>query len=278
MSDKELEQEILALENEVKRLEDSTKEIIQSIKERIQNLKDIAWDKQSKKESAQIFNVLQGEKESTQVKSNVGDIRVDKDFMQKEIQKHLDNPELRGMVTTQEMLSFPKVAKNVEAEFNAEYQGYNWRVKADDESVINYGERDYGKGHRLLTAHSRTERGERGQPHRQINDLNFHNSAHSAISSHDSTKTNTLTTQGSNATSIANENIAQIKSESKDFNHLSISQRLDILEKNQQSIIGMQNTKDLQQQNKDSINIKQETESKDSKNQESQMRIRKNHR
>ncbi|WP_300972326.1 hypothetical protein, partial [Helicobacter rodentium] len=82
----------------------------------------------------------------------------------------------------------------------------------------------------------------------------------------------------SNATSIANENIAQIKSESKDFNHLSISQRLDILEKNQQSIIGMQNTKDLQQQNKDSINIKQETESKDSKNQESQMRIRKNHR
>ncbi|WP_276953321.1 hypothetical protein [Helicobacter rodentium] len=48
MSDKELEQEILALENEVKRLEDSTKEIIQSIKERIQNLKDIAWDRQSK--------------------------------------------------------------------------------------------------------------------------------------------------------------------------------------------------------------------------------------
>ncbi len=77
---------------------------------------------------------------------------------------------------------------------------------------------------------------------------------------------------------MENENISQIKSESKDFNHLSISQRLDILEKNQQSIIGMQNTKDLQQQNKDSINIKQETESKDSKNQESQMRIRKNHR
>ena len=278
MSDKELEQEILALENEVKRLEDSTKEIIQSIKERIQNLKDIAWDKQSKKESAQMFNVLQGEKESTQVKSNVGDIRVDKDFMQKEIQKHLDNPELRGMVTTQEMLSFPKVAKNVGAEYEERQQGYAWRVKADDESIINYGERDYGKGHRLLTAHSRTERGERGQPHQEFNDRNFHNSAHSAISSHDSTKTNTLTTQGSNATSIANENIAQIKSESKDFNHLSISQRLDILEKNQQSIAGMQSTKDLQQQNKDSMSIKQEAESKDSKNQESQMRTRKSHK
>ena len=72
---------------------------------------------------------------------------------------------------------------------------------------------------------------------------------------------------------------AQIKSESKDFNHLSISQRLDILEKNQQSIAGMQSTKDLQQQNKDSMSIKQEAESKDSKNQESQTQtIRKNRR
>ena len=290
MSDKELEQEILALENEVKRLEDSTKEIIQSIKERIQNLKDIAWDKQSKKESAQMFNVLQGEKESTQVKSNVGDIRVDKDFMQKEIQKHLDNPKLRGMVTTQEMLSFPKVAKNVGAEYEEKHKNYTWKAKANDKSVIAYGSREYTKDNketnRLLTAHSKTESNQRlaemdrrGHPYHSIfNDFNFRKSANSAINSHDSTKTNTLTTQGSNATSIANENIAQIKSESKDFNHLSISQRLNILEKNQQSIIGMQNTKDLQQQNKDSINIKQETESKNSKNQESQMRIRKNHR
>ena len=275
MSDKELEQEILALENEVKRLEDSTKEIIQSIKERIQNLKDIAWDKQSKKESAQMFNVLQGEKESTQVKSNVGDIRVDKDFMQKEIQKHLDNPELRGMVTTQEMLSFPKVAKNVGAEYEERQQGYTWRVKADDESILNYGERDYGEGHRLLTAHSRTERGERGQPHQEFNDRNFHNSAHSAISSHDSTKTNILTTQGSNATSIANENIAQITEQSKDFNTLSSNEKLALLEKNQQAIVGMQSTKDLQEQNKDSINTKQEKELKDSKNQESHIRMRK---
>ena len=47
--------------------------------------------------------------------------------------------------------------------------------------MINYGERDYGKGHRLLTAHSKTERGERGQPHRQINDPDFHNSADKTI-------------------------------------------------------------------------------------------------
>lgn len=62
MSDKELEQEILALENEVKRLEDSTKEIIQSIKERIQNLKDIAWERESKKESSKMYKVLENEK------------------------------------------------------------------------------------------------------------------------------------------------------------------------------------------------------------------------
>ncbi|WP_104722725.1 hypothetical protein, partial [Helicobacter mesocricetorum] len=177
MNDKELQKEILALEGEVKQLETT----ITAIKQRIQNLKDIAWDRQSKKESSQMYKVLKEEKESTQVKSNVGDIRVDKDFMEKEIQKHLDNPALRGMVTTQEMLSFPKVAKNVEAEFNPQYQGYNWKVKANDENIINYGERDYGEGHRLLTAHSRTERDERGQPHRQINDLNFHNSANKTI-------------------------------------------------------------------------------------------------
>ena len=128
-----------------------------------------------------MYKVLENDKPSTIVRSNVGDVVVDREFMEKEIHKHLDNPALRGMVTTEEMLSFPRVARNVEAEFNAEHQGYNWRVKADDESIINYGERDYGKGHRLLTAHSRTERGERGQPHRQINDLNFHNSATRSI-------------------------------------------------------------------------------------------------
>ena len=71
-----------------------------------------------------------------------------------------------------------------------------------------------------------------------------------------------------------NQSIAeQIKAESKDFDTLSTNERLALLEKNQQAIAGMrmQSAKDLQQQNKDSINIKQETESKDSKNQESQI-------
>ncbi|MCR6572335.1 hypothetical protein [Campylobacter insulaenigrae] len=101
--------------------------------------------------------------------------------MNKEIKKHLDNPNLRGMVTTQEMLSFPKVAKNVEAKYNPQQQGYDWSVKANDENILKYGERDFGKGHRLLTAHSKTERGERSHPHRQINDSNFHNSVENII-------------------------------------------------------------------------------------------------
>ncbi|WP_334090146.1 hypothetical protein [Helicobacter typhlonius] len=187
MSDKEkqdLQNKILELENYVKETKQNIAKAEENIKQcekAIQTLKEIAWERESKKESSKMYKVLENEKSSTIVKGNVGDVVVDREFMEKEIHKHLDNPALRGMVTTEEMLSFPKVARNVGAEFNAEYQGYNWRVKANDESIINYGERDYGKGHRLLTAHSRTERGERGQPHRQINDLNFHNSANESI-------------------------------------------------------------------------------------------------
>ncbi len=177
MNEKALKQEILRLKAQVSTLQES----LDTLKDTLQTLEDIAWERDSKKESSKMYKVLENDKPSTIVRSNVGDVVVDREFMEKEIQKHLDNPALRGMVTSQEMLSFPKVARNVEAEFNKEYQGYNWRVKANDESIINYGERDYGKGHRLLTAHSRTERGERGQPHRQINDLNFHNSARSDI-------------------------------------------------------------------------------------------------
>lgn len=69
-----------------------------------------------------------------------------------------------------------------------------------------------------------------------------------------------------------NQSIAeQIKAESKDFDTLSTNERLALLEKNQQAIAGMQSIKDLQEQNKDSMGLKQEAESKDSKNQESQM-------
>ena len=154
------------------------------------------------------------------------------------------------------MLSFPKVAKNVEAEYEERQQGYAWRVKADDESIINYGERDYGKGHRLLTAHSRTERGERGQPHQEFNDRNFHNSAHSAISSHDSTKTNTLTTQGSNATSIANESIAQINAHNDEKE--TISSKLDSAERMHENL--QKDLAELNNQSKEQRNEARETE------------------
>ena len=42
-------------------------------------------------------------------------------------------------------------------------------------------ERDWGKGSRLLTAYSETERGERGQLRREFNDRNFHNSVPNEI-------------------------------------------------------------------------------------------------
>lgn len=161
MNKQNLQQEITKLEAQISTMQDS----LNAIKETLQNLKDIAWDKHSKKESSSMYKILQDEKESTQVKSNAGDIKVDKEFMQKQIQKHLDYPHLRGMVTTQEMLSFSKVAKNVEAEYNKENKDYTWKVKANDESILTYGSRKYAKDgkeiNRLLTAHSKTERGQR---------------------------------------------------------------------------------------------------------------------
>ncbi|MCR6575253.1 hypothetical protein CINS5915_02570 [Campylobacter insulaenigrae] len=111
--------------------------------------------------------------------------------MNKEIKKHLDNPNLRGMVTTQEMLSFPKVAKNVEA--SNEARGYTWQVKANDENILVYGSRKYEtnneKIHRLATSHSKTEQNERqaevggrSHPHHPIfNDFNFRKSAENII-------------------------------------------------------------------------------------------------
>ncbi|WP_270969556.1 hypothetical protein [Campylobacter upsaliensis] len=187
MRDKKLRQEILALENEVKELEKT----LGAIKQRLLNLKDLAWDKQSKKESSSMYKVLKEDKTHTMVKSELGDIKVDKDFMEKEIRKHLDNPNLRGMVTTKEMLSFPKVAKGVEAD--RETRGYTWKVKANDGNILVYGSRKYEfdneKIHRLATTHSQTERNERkaeedrrGHPYHPVfNDLNFRKSANEKI-------------------------------------------------------------------------------------------------
>ncbi|WP_258864952.1 hypothetical protein [Helicobacter sp. MIT 14-3879] len=183
MSDKEkeeLQKEIIELESKISTMQ----ETLDSIKDTLQNLKDIAWDRQSKKESSQMYKVLEDDKSSTRVKSNVGDVRVDKDFMKKQIQKHLDNKALRGMVTKEELLSFPKVAKNVEAEYNKLHKDYTWKVKANDGNVLRYGSREYNEQNRLITTYSETEKGQRnlgdnvgvgkqGQPYHFINDLNF---------------------------------------------------------------------------------------------------------
>ena len=172
-------------ENKIKELTKTFEKDFTEITKTIQKLKDIAWDRASKRESSSMYKVLQGEKEYTEIQSNVGKVKVDNDFMQKEIKKHLDDPTKRGMVTTEEMLSFPKVAKNVEPNFNPQQQGYDWQVQANDGNTLIYGERDYGEGSKLLTAHSKTDRNERteaikgGQGHlrRQINDLDFHDTA-----------------------------------------------------------------------------------------------------
>lgn len=183
MSDKEkqkLQDEIIKnLESDIKKIENT----LEAMKEKLEYLKDIAWDRQSEMEREQMLKVLNGEKESTEVKSNVGDVLIDSSLVEKLKDKHLDDPKLRGMVTSDEFLSFPKVAKNVKPEYNKLYKSYTWKVKANDESVLRYGSRKYKMNekdtNRLLTNYSETEygerqdRGEQGQPHHLINDLNF---------------------------------------------------------------------------------------------------------
>ena len=190
MNDKKniLQQEIAILESQLEDIQKSIRDLqlsLDSTKKTLQNLKDIAWNRDSKKESSKMYKVLENDKPSTIVRSNVGDVVVDREFMEKEIHKHLDNPALRGMVTTEEMLSYPKVAKNVEPEYNPQQQGYDWKAKTNDENIIVYGNRKYTKEYkemnRLLTAHTKTERGERGHSHRQISDPNFHNSVSETI-------------------------------------------------------------------------------------------------
>ena len=187
MSDKEkqeLQNKIIKnLESDIKKVENT----LGVMKEKLQYLKDIVWDRQSEMEREQMLKVLNGEKESTEVKSNIGSILVDSELTEKLEKKHLDNPNLRGMVTSEEFLSFPKVAKNVEAEYNPLHKDYTWKVKANDESILRYGSREYeinGENvNRLLTNYSETKKGQRiinqtgvgeqGQPHHLIKDLNF---------------------------------------------------------------------------------------------------------
>lgn len=188
MSEKEkLQEQVSILQqyvNEAKEILKKNKKTIEKMEQVLENLKDIAWDRQSKKESSQMYKVLQNDKAHTQVKSDVGNIKVDKDFMEKQTKKHLDNPNLRGMVTAEEMLSYPKVAKNVGAEYDERHKNYTWKVRANDGSTIRYGSREYQDTNkqnvnRLLTTYSETEygerqdRGERGQLRREFNDRDF---------------------------------------------------------------------------------------------------------
>ena len=199
----ELQQKILELEQDIRKLQQNLnddKNTLKAMKEKLQALKDIAWDRQSKRESSSMYKVLKGEKDYTKVQSDIGRVKVDKDFIEKEIQKHLDDPNLRGMVTKQEMLSFPKVAKNVKPKFDERHRGYNWKALANDGSTLNYGERDWGEGSRLLTAHSETGRGERGYSHRQIYNPDFHNPA-----------SDTIIPQNPNKSQISTENSHKIQ-------------------------------------------------------------------
>lgn len=178
----EIKQQILNLETEAKIAQESIKNAenaIKNINNQIKRLKDILWDKQSKRESSSMYKVLEGDKDSTHIQSNVGVVKVDRDFMDKERAKHLENPNLRGMVTKDELLSFPKVAKNVEPEYNQRTNDYTWKTKADDDIILRYGSREYNGQNRMLTAYSETEygerqdRGEQGQLRQEINDRNF---------------------------------------------------------------------------------------------------------
>ncbi|ASQ30734.1 hypothetical protein CAV_1094 [Campylobacter avium LMG 24591] len=225
MSEKEqLKAKITELENYVK----EAKENIQKCEQVIEALKDIVWDRKSKKESSQMYKVLKDDKTYTQVKSNVGDIKVDKDFMQKEIKKHLDNPKLRGMISTKEMLSFPKVAKNVRAD--KETRGYTWQVRANDESILVYGSRKYvvdeDKIHRLTTAHSKTERNERkvemggrSHPHHPIfNDFDFRKSTDKVILTN--SKLQSQATQGEQAMDMLRQEYKENSSEKDKINKI----------------------------------------------------------
>lgn len=101
------------------------------------------------------------------------------------------------------MLSFPKVAKNVEPEFNPQQQGLDWKVKANDNNTLVYGSREYDDKNRLLTAHRKTESKERiesrnGQTRSILsplfNDPNFHNSVDDTISQDNAKSTISLQT------------------------------------------------------------------------------------
>lgn len=43
----------------------------------------------------------------------------------------------------------------------SEINDYTWKAKANDDNILAYGSREYNEENRLLTIHSKTERGQR---------------------------------------------------------------------------------------------------------------------
>lgn len=138
-------------------------------------ISEMKWSRASKREASKMFSVFHNDKAGTVVKANGGDIHVTPEIAEKIRSKHLDDPAKRGMVTTSEAISFPKVVRNVEPE--ALRQGETWIAHADDGNKLVYGVGEWDGSKKLKTIYSKTEKGERGQLHREFNDRDFHDSA-----------------------------------------------------------------------------------------------------
>ena len=251
--DNDIQQQINSIEKDIKSLKKHINNALDVLEQKLIYLRELTWNRDSKKESSKMYKVLENDKPSTIVRSNVGDVVVDREFMEKEIQKHLDNPALRGMVTTEEMLSYPKIAKNVEAEYNAEINDHTWKVKANDESVLAYGSREYVKDdkeiNRLLTAHSKTERGERTQRQADrvssatyFNDPDFRGSASAIIPQSPNNDEETYM--------IPNQNTSHTHFITQDsVSNLSLEEQISLAKENQKTLNAMPKASDIDKDN-----------------------------
>ncbi|WP_236096924.1 helicase [Helicobacter magdeburgensis] len=251
--DNDIQQQINSIEKDIKSLKKHINNALDVLEQKLIYLRELTWNRDSKKESSKMYKVLENDKPSTIVRSNVGDVVVDREFMEKEIQKHLDNPALRGMVTTEEMLSYPKIAKNVEAEYNAEINDHTWKVKANDESVLAYGSREYVKDdkeiNRLLTAHSKTERGERTQRQADrvssatyFNDPDFRGSASAIIPQSPNNDEETYM--------IPNQNTSNTHFITQDsVSNLSLEEQISLAKENQKTLNAMPKASDIDKDN-----------------------------
>ena len=251
--DNDIQQQINSIEKDIKSLKKHINNALDVLEQKLIYLRELTWNRDSKKESSKMYKVLENDKPSTIVRSNVGDVVVDREFMEKEIQKHLDNPALRGMVTTEEMLSYPKIAKNVEAEYNAEINDHTWKVKANDESVLAYGSREYVKDdkeiNRLLTAHSKTERGERTQRQADrvssatyFNDPDFRGSASAIIPQSPNNDEETYM--------IPNQNTSHTHFITQDStSNLSLEEQISLAKENQKTLNAMPKASDIDKDN-----------------------------